>query len=190
MAEKILFKAKIEHNEDTIEKMYVARYNSYEKLRAISRPAIGLVMVFVAAFANVSNIFRALLLLVGAWLLVSGDFPAQIKADRVMQARHGSVPEMKYEFYSSEMRIIENGQSKNMKYGKIARLVTDFDYFYLFFSKDSCCMVDRKTIGPGTDEELAALLADKSGAEWRQDRPLLSMNFYNIRNMIRDRRKK
>ncbi len=190
MASGVQFRAKIDHNAKTIEKLYRARYYCYEKIRAYSRMGIGLVLAMIAAFVTMPIVLRGLLLLVGAWLLVSGDFPAQIQADKVLEARHGVVPGMKYEFYPDNFKITENGLSKSVNYKKISRLVTDFDYFYLFFTKDSCCMIDRKTISSGTDEELAQFLQDKSGVEWRQDKQLLSLNLYDIRNIIRDRNKR
>ena len=86
MAE-ICYRAKITHTEKTVEQLYKMQYYVYEKPRMLLRMLLGFGLVLTAVVTGIPNWGKALLLLAGAWLLVSKDFPAAVRADRALSER-------------------------------------------------------------------------------------------------------
>lgn len=184
-----VYRGKIEHNEKTIMQLYKTQYHTYDQIRMFTRLLIGIALVFVAAFVSLPVWARGIILLLGAWLIVSLDFPSQVRADKVIETRHGSLPKMHYEFFDDSMKLSGEG-SMSIAYKKFSRLVQDSEYLYIFMSRDSVCMIDRSTVKPDSDEALMRFVSEKTGIEWKKEQALLSMNFYDIRRMFSERNKK
>lgn len=185
MAERWLYRGKIEHTAKTVELLYRTTYYAYSKARMLIRLGIGAALVIVSVAVALPMWARALLMLLGAWLMASKDFPSQIRADRVMEARGGSLPGMEYEFYNGKVHLSGEG-SMDIPYKRFSRLVEDESYLYLFISKDSVCMLERASVEPQPAEELMKFLEGKTGLKWRREKSLLSMNLWDLRQIIRD----
>lgn len=183
------YSGKIVHTEKTIETLYRTQYYSYDKARILIRLGIGLACVISVFLATLPTWAKALLLLVGAWLIVSKDFPAQIRADRVLQERKSALPQMNYVFYDDHMSVSGEG-SMNIGYQKLQRLVEDDRYFYLFLSRDSVCMMDRESLTPKKPEDFHRFLENQSGLHWRREKSLLTMNLSDLRLLLADLRQK
>ena len=182
------FIAKIEHTEKTIESLYRVQYHTYEKPRMLIWMGIALALIFVAAFSAFPSWAKAIILLIGAWLIVSPDFPALVRADRALEARKADLPKMEYEFHKAQMKISGEG-SMSIAYKKIERLTEDKYYLYIIMSKDSICMVDKNTVRPNDISELKKFLADKTELDWLNDKSFLMMNLADVILMIRNRKK-
>jgi hypothetical protein len=183
------YSAKIDHTEKTIELLYKTQYYAYSKLRILARLLIGLAMVVVALMVDIPTWGKGLLLLFGAWLLASKDFPAQTKADKALQERKAALPSMSYQFFGDRVLLSGEG-SMNIPYKKFARLAEDKEYLYIFMSKDSVCMIDRATIKPQPDQDFMKFISDKTGLQWRREKSFLAMNFWDLRQMLKDRKEK
>ena len=116
MAE-IDYRAKITHTEKTVEQLYKMQYYVYEKPRMWLRMLIGFGLVLTAVVTGIPNWGKALLLLVGAWLLVSRDFPAAVRADRALSERKARLPNMNYSFGPEAVHLSGEG-SMDIPYGK------------------------------------------------------------------------
>ena len=132
MAE-IDYRAKITHTEKTVEQLYKMQYYVYEKPRMWLRMLIGFGLVLTAVVTGIPNWGKALLLLVGAWLLVSRDFPAAVRADRALSERKARLPNMNYSFGPEAVHLSGEG-SMDIPYGKFTRLVEDRQFLYLSLS--------------------------------------------------------
>ena len=102
---KSKYSAGIKHNAQTIELLYKTQYYAYDKLRIITRFIIGFALIAAALFMSLPIWARGILLLTGTWLMSSSDFPAQVRADRVIQSRHNNFPEMHYEFHEGYFTV-------------------------------------------------------------------------------------
>ena len=182
------FSAKIEHTEKTIESLYKAQYHAYEKPKMLLWLAVGFAMIFVAAFSALPTWAKALLLLIGGWVVVSIDFPSQIRADRALEVRKADLPKMEYEFHKDQMKISGEG-SMSIPYKKIVRLTEDKYYFYIIFSKDSICMIDKSTVRPKSEKELKEFLAEKTNLYWQNEKSFLTMNLADVMLIINNRKK-
>ncbi|MBQ3010905.1 MAG: YcxB family protein [Oscillospiraceae bacterium] len=170
---------KIEHTEKTIMALYRTQYHVYSKPQMLLWMGFGFVLIFVAAFATIPTWAKTVLLLIGALVVTGMDFPSQVRADRAVDARHGSLPRMEYEFHKDAMRISGEG-SMSIPYKKIERLVDDKSYLYFFMGKDSVCMVDRATIKPKSVEEFKEFISGKTGLHWQSEKSFLTMNLADV----------
>lgn len=180
-----LFKGKIDHTEDTIEQLFRMQLYAYKKLYSLARMGIGFGFILMAVFLAFPMWLRGILLLLGAWLTVSRDFPAQVAADRAISARHGSLPRNSYRFHPVSFTMDGEG-SMEIPYQKISRLIEDDGYFYLFLSKDSVCMIERGSVGDEKGQQaFMDFLKEKAGLAWVREKSFLFMNIDDIRRAWR-----
>lgn len=184
-----LYRAKITHTEKTVEQLYKMQYYVYEKPRMLMRALIGFGLVVAAVAAGLPTWGKALLLLLGAWLLVSRDFPAAVRADRALSERKAKLPNMSYCFGPDKVHLSGEG-NMDISYKKFTRLVEDRQYLYLFISRNSVCMMEKESVKPSDLMGFAEFMAKKTGLEWRAEKSFLSMSIYDIRRAFRDMRNK
>ena len=184
-----LYRARIAHTEKTIQQLYKTQYYAYGKRRILLRLALGFALVVAALLAAVPTWARALLLLLGCWLLASRDFPASVRADRALSERKAALPIMKYVFDADKVHLQGEG-SMDIPYGKFTRLAEDNEYFYLFVSRDSVCMLERASLQPKQEEAFETFIGEKTGLAWRREKAFLSLNLYDLRQLLRDLREK
>lgn len=183
------FEGGIKHTEETIRLLYKTESHTYGKMQILTKMAIGAILVLLALLGGVPMAARAVLLLVGCWLLVSRDFSSSMKADRAVEARHGALPAMSYTFDETGVTLEGEGSTR-LAYERVERLVEDDRFLYLFLGKGSACMVDRETVGPAPPQELMQFVEEKTGLEWRRDKSLLAMNVRDLIQAVRDRRRR
>ncbi|MBQ6402759.1 MAG: YcxB family protein [Oscillospiraceae bacterium] len=189
MASQIRFRANIRHTEKTVEQLYRTTYHVFDKFRILLRLLFGLALIFAAAFLALPTWARVLLLMFGAWFVASGDFPAQIRADRALENRKAALPAMDYAFYNDRMELSGEG-AMTIRYKQLTHLVQDESWLYLILARDSVCMIDRESVSPGGAAELMQFLAQKTQLTWRREQGLLSMNLWDLRQILRDRKRK
>ncbi len=182
------YSASINHTERTIDKLYKTRRRAYEKPRIFLRLALGFILVLTVVMIPMATWLKAVLLLIGAWLMASGDFPAQTRADRVVQERKGLLPVMRYEFFDDHLKLTGEG-SMTIGYQKIDRLVEDKEYFYLFLSKDSVCMLSRDSLKPPAQDDFRQFLENRTGRSWRTEKSFLSLDLADLIKMHREKKK-
>ena len=183
------YRASIRHTEKTVEQLYKMQYYVYEKPRMVLRLLIGFGLVAAAVAAGFPTWAKALLLLAGAWLLVSRDFPAAVRADRALTERKAKLPDMNYSFGPETLRLTGEG-SMDIPYQKLTRLVEDKRYLYLFLSRNSVCMLEKDSVKPADIIAFAAFMEDKTGLKWREEKPFLNMSIYDLRQALKDMRGK
>ena len=183
------YRAKIDHTEKTILTLFRVEYHVYEQKKMLLRFLIGLAIVFIGVFAPLPKWARAVLMLIGAWLIASLDFPSQLRADRTLETRKGVLPRMNYTFYEDEFRISGEG-AMSIPYQKLNFLIESRDYLYLFLSRDSVCMLERASLQPNDSDAFKAFLTEKTSLVWRQEKGLLSINLTDIILMFRARKQK
>lgn len=180
-----LYRAKISHTEKTVERLYKMQYYVYEKPHMLARLLVGFALVVAAVVSALPTWGKALLLLLGAWLLVSRDFPAAVRADRALSARKAGLPDMNYGFGADQLHLSGEG-SMDIPYRKITHLVEDREYLYLFLSRSSVCMMEKASVKPADIMAFAAFLEEKTGLKWQAEKSFLSMSIYDIRRAIKD----
>lgn len=182
------FSGEITHTEETIFRLFRAQYHTFCKRQMLLRLLAGLAFVAIAVVLAIPMWIKTVILVIGAWLLMSLDFPSQIKADKTLVERRALLPVMKYEFFPKDMKISGEG-SMRMDYKKLINLVVDTEYLYLFSSPETVCMIERATVRE-SDEKLMEFLAEKTGLEWKRDKSFFLLNFYELGHIFLDRYQK
>lgn len=177
-----LFHGEIKHTEETIFQLFRTQYRSFCQKQMLVRFLLGLGLVFLAAFVNLPNLIRVIVLIMGAWLMVSLDFPSQMNADKSLEVRHGILPKMEYAFGNSGVEVSGEG-TMMLKYKQLIRLVEDANYLYLFSSPEAVCMIARSSIKPD-DKKLMDFLSEKTGLEWKTEKSFFFLNLYDIRQIL------
>ena len=183
------YRAKITHTEKTVEQLYKMQYYVYEKPRMILRMLIGFSLVLTAVVTGFPTWAKALLLLFGAWLLVSRDFPAAVRADRALSERKAKLPNMSYSFGPEAVHLTGEG-SMDIPYSNFTRLVEDRQFLYLFVTRNSICMMEKDSLKPADIMAFAKFMEEKTGLKWRAEKSFLSMSIYDIRQTLKDMRGK
>lgn len=173
------FEGRIEHNKDTIRRLYKAAYDTYEMRKVAVRFLIGAVLVIAGLTGGFSMVVQGLLLMFGCWLIVSRDFPAKCRADRVLESRKAALPVISSVFYEDHVELNGEGHM-SLEYKKFRYLVEEKGYYFLFISKDSVCMIDRKTLKPDSPDKFKAFVSEKTGLEWRETTTWLNMSLMDL----------
>ena len=188
MADTVKFVGSIQHTEDTIQRLFRTEYYTYEKLRFLLRLAAGAVMAAAGALGAFSLPVKGVLMLIGCWLIVSKDLPADVRADRTVDARKGCLPRNTCTFYDKRMDLDGAGHMR-IKYSQFQRLVEDDEYLYLFLNRNSVCMVEKAGVQNGSAQQLMEFVEKRTGLSWTRNKSLLLMNFSDLLQAVRDRRR-
>ena len=161
-----IYKAEINHTEKTIQELYKTQYFAYEKIRILIRFLIGLAFIIMAVCLSLPIWGRGAMLLLGTWMTVSINFPAKVRADRVIQSRKGNLPGFIYEFFNEQIKLSSNyNKSMYIPYSNLTKLLNDKKYLYLFISKDFVCMIDKSTLE--NTENFMNFIKNKTGLSWQ-----------------------
>ena len=179
-----IYKAKIEHNKKTIESLFRTQYYAYEKTRILIRFIVGIALIIISVGVTLPIWLRGVLLLIGTWIVSSPDFPAQVKTDKVIQARKGNFPNITYEFYGDRIKLYDNNSyNKNILYKELTRIIHDKKYFYLFLDKNSACMIDKESLLNQDSEKFMQFIENKTGITWHVQKSIFSINIKDILNI-------
>lgn len=179
------FEGRIEHNRDTIRRLFKAEYDTYEMRKVIFRFTAGAVLVVAGLVGRLPMIAQGILLMAGCWLIVSRDFPPKCRADRTLENRKTALPTMVSRFYGDHIELDGEGHMK-LPYDRVQHLVEEKGYYFLFFGRDSACMIDGKTLKPASADKFKKFVAEKTGLEWKETTSWLNMSLMDLIHMVRD----
>ena len=178
----VQYQGRIDHTEDSIQALFQAQYNTYRLGWVVLTAAAGVALVAAGLFAPVGHLAQGLLILAGCMLFVGRDFPAIVRAEKVIEARGGRLPAASVTFCAGHMELEEGGMKKKLRYDQLDRILQDRKFLYLFFGPDSAVMVERASVTPGSAQDVMDLVASRSGKQWEAPFSLLT---FNIRDLVR-----
>ena len=178
----VQYQGRIDHTEDSIQALFQAQYNTYRLGWVVLTAAAGVALVAAGLFAPVGHLAQGLLILAGCMLFVGRDFPAIVRAEKVIEARGGRLPAASVTFCAGHMELEEGGMKKKLRYDQLDRILQDRKFLYLFFGPDSAVMVERASVTPGSAQDVMDLVAGRSGKQWEAPFSLLT---FNIRDLVR-----
>ena len=79
-----------------------------------------------------------------------------------------------------------NAEAEAVPYKKIIRLIEDREYLYLYVSKQSAYMVDKRTVSGGSLEDLKTFLAIETLQKWSRPANILNFRFRDLFPNTRD----
>lgn len=178
------FQGGIVHTNNTIQILYKTIYSLFEQKKIWIRMLVGLLMAAAAILVDMPTLLQVALLMVGAWLLVSRDYPASAWADKAIAVRAGDLPAIQYKFLDKNLEV-ENGKKTYIKYNQIQMLIEDKQYLYICESKQSVCMIDKASIQPAKIQEFMDYIEEKTAKSWRKNKLFRHLNLYDLLRMMR-----
>lgn len=178
------FEGRVDHNSDTIRRLFKAEYDTYEMRKIILRFAVGAVLAIAGLAGRFPMIAQGTLMMAGCWLIVSRDFPSKCRADRTLENRKTALPTIVTRFYDDYMELDGEGHMK-LPYDKVQHLVEEKGYYFLFFGKGSACMIDGKTLRPDAVDKFREFVAQRTGLEWRETTSWLNMSLMDLIRMAK-----
>lgn len=189
MSEHTSYKASIEHSAETIEKLYVTQYHTYEKYMILAKTIFAFGILIAGFLTDIPTWARALIIFIGTLVIATRDLRPQLKADKVKEVRSNSFPDMEYEFFKDNFRLSGEGQM-SMNYKKLTRLVHDKGYFYLFISPESVCMIDKSTVKPYHCDKFMEFISERTGLSWELEKSFMFYSIYDIIKIFKDRKQR
>lgn len=178
------FTVRMEFDDDAIRLMFKTEYFTYEKLRLLLRYVIAAGLIFAAALSTLLMPVKTIMLLVGAWLFVTPDFPSKVLAEGVIEKRGGQKSTVEYRFTGKGIHI---GSQAGIPYGEIDRLVEDDRYFYIFRDRQNAVMTPKEALSDA--QAFRAFIQEKTGKEFKRNTSLLTMNLRQMIQMVKDQQK-
>lgn len=180
----IKFEGSSQYSKETLYQLYKTTNEIYGMKKILKKLLLGFALALAGLFLDLPMILQGILLMSGAWLMVSKDFPARMKAEDVLETRGNHLPELKTKFYDGHLEL---SSSKKMKlsYRDIEHLSEVNGLMMIFFSKDSAIVIDNESLTGETMEELKDFLEDRTNLTFRQSRSFLSMSLKDLMGLIR-----
>ena len=178
------FQGHIEHNRETITLLFKIAYDTFEVKRILIRIIIGIITVILGLFGGFNQVIQGLLLMAGAWLLVSRDFPPKIRADRTLEERKQPLPVLVSTFYEDRVELSGEGKM-TLKYKDFQYIVEERDYFFLFLHKNSACMIDARTLEPDSQEEFKTFVSKKTKLQWQKNISWFNMSLKELIHILK-----
>lgn len=165
--------AKMVHSKESVELMCITQYNTFEFGKKVALLAISAVLIIFGVVAKVSTSISLVCIMIGCFMLTSGNAVAKSRADAVMKQLGGQMPVFNYSFGPTKFSF--NPDTEPVSYSSLSRLTEDSNYLYVFLQNHAAFMVQKSTIAGGSVKDLKELIARKSNLTWKQ--PVTFLNF-------------
>lgn len=181
---EILYTAKMKHNAETIEKLVLMQYNTFQVGKKIIKIVIALAMLVYGVFTSGSGMFTSYLcLFLGSVMIAGLNVRAKSNAKKLNQQIKGKYPSSDYFFSKTGFRDSEEG--KEIPYSRLIKVIDDKKYLYLYVSRESAYMVNGATVfGDGKLEGLKNLITEKTGLKWTNPSSFWNFNINSVRDMM------
>ncbi len=177
---KTHFEGKVVYDKDSLFRLFRASDNVYRMRRIIVRFVSGAFLAVGGALAPIPMIFKVVMMMVGCWFLASRDFSARNRVDLTLEKRKATLPEMKTILYDEHIWLESEG-SMSIPYKKIQYLFKDEDYYFMFLSEQSACMIAKDTLFPDRYRDFEHFLEEKTGQTWQEYKSFLQMNLSDLK---------
>ena len=184
-----LYRAEMRHSAETVKRFTLLQYNTFEWWRKLLFLMLSVALVLFGVLHRPDSGSPALSIIcifAGCLLFTSLNSRANGVADSVIEAMHGQFPVLQYSF--SESGFTDGEERPVVPYGKLFRLIEDEEYLYLFVSKASGYMIEKKSVkGENDFHGLMELLSGQTGLTWQKPFSLLT---FRLQDILRSSRKK
>ena len=173
-----LYSAGMQHSAETVRHFTLLQYNTFEWWRKLLFFLLSAVLI-VFGISSLSSLAMIFCLFAGCMILTNLNMRANSIADGVIEAMHGRFPQLHYVF--TESGFTDGEDRPEVPYQKLFCLIADEQYLYLFTSKASGYMIEKKSVlGQGGAEGLKVFLAQKAGIPWKKPFSLLTFSLRDI----------
>ena len=181
---ELKYTALMKHNAESIEKLVLMQYNSFQVRNKLVRVAFAFVMLVYGVVTAGKGLFTSYLcLILGSMILAGLNVRPKSNARKLIAQMNGTFPSSEYYFTDHGFRDSKDG--KEIPYQKLIRLIDDKDFLYLYISKESAYMVDNRSVyGADGLKGLKTLIKEKTGLSWRKPSSFWTFNIYSLQELF------
>ncbi len=173
-------KASMQHTKQTIQRLARVQYCTYCQGARLTALVFSIVMLFLGVAGGFSQTTSLVLVFIGCWAFTGMNVPADRNAKKMIEMAKGDFPASQYRFEEKAVRITGDGQESMLPYGDIYSLICDGPYLYLFLNQNAAYMVDLMKLEEKEQEQLKALLCEKTGLKMERPGSLMSLNLATL----------
>ncbi len=183
----IMYTALMKHNAETIEKLVLMQYNTFQIRRKIVSILLSIAMILYGVFTfHTGMITSYFCLFLGCVMIAGLNVRAKSNARKILAQLSGKYPSSEY--YFSEAGFRDSKKSGEIPYSNLIWLIDDRKYLYLYITKESAYMVNNSSVyGEGGLDGLKELLSEKSGQKWSSPSTFWNFNINSLRELLGSR---
>lgn len=161
------------------------QFNQFQLYKKIIAVVLAMALILWGLLGSLGSAFSIAVIALGCVVLASLDAPAKALAQTIYEGFGKKPPHVDYSFTDSDFTYSRDGEK--IPLSSLIRLVDDGTYLYLYVSKKTAYLLDRKTVS-GKDGLLGLknLLSESSGQSWKQVNPRWS---FSLGGLLFSRRK-
>ena len=182
--QKVLYTAVMKHNAETIEKLVLMQYNTFQIGKKIALILISLALIAYGVFTFSSGMITSYFCLFLGCVMIAGlNVRPKSNAKKIIAQMNNRFPSSEYYFSSTGFKDSE--KSKEISYQNLIKLIDDKKYLYLYVSKESAYMVNASSVyGEGGLTGLKNLILEKAGCKWTRPSSFWSFNIDNLQELF------
>lgn len=182
------YHVKFQHTEETVRKLSMTQYISFQKSSVLIQILVGLLLIYVGAAWMQDETSAVMMYFFGGWILLGWKQLPRHRADKILRSCGGTMPETEF-FFDDKCLRVENGDAQSeLEYDKIIRLSYDEAYDYLFVSRVGAYMIPRQE-KEQKEKAFREFVAKRVGLEWVPVRNVFSLSVKAIRTERQNTRK-
>ncbi len=159
------FRATMAHSKDSYLALTKMQYQQYGSKFRMLLYQLGSMFV-VGAVLFEKSLFTMILLMLGCWLIVSGNYLPIIRAERLVRHAGGKYPKTEYCFREEFLEYGNAIESGTLPYDGIIRMTQDENYCYLFIENKAAHVIPKADLRPNDFEAFETFLFEKTGQGW------------------------
>ncbi len=177
------YTALMKHNSETIEKLVLMQYNTFQTGNKVIKITIAAVMIAYGVITAGSGMITSYLcLFLGCVLLAGLNVRAKSNAKKIIAQMDGRFPESEYHFSREGFRDSDN--SREIPYRNLIKIIDDQSYLYLYITKESAYMVNSRSVyGKDGLTGLKDLISEKTGMKWEKPASFWNFNINTLRDL-------
>ena len=180
-----LYTAEMIHSEKSIRRLTILQYDLFQPYRKYVILLAGFAMIFFGFFGGLNLQGAGVCIFLGLLCLWFCKMPAQVTANRVVDAIRGKYPHTELYFLDEEVAVTDGKEWFHMPYHLIQKVVQDKKYYYLWLTRSTSYMVDKATVEPDLTQ-FQSFLEKQTGLLIEDPPTLFHLNISSIIRRIKN----
>ena len=185
-----VYTAAMEHNEKSIRRLAILQYDLFQPYRKYVILLVGFAMILFGLFGGLNLQGAGVCVFLGCVCMWFCRMPAQITANRMVEAIGGKYPRSELYFREEEVAVTDGKKWFSMPYGMIQRIIEDKEFYYLWLTRATSYMIDKATLEPADQKAFKAFLEGKTGILSEAPPSLMRFNIGTVIRRVKNRKTK
>ena len=181
-----LYTAGMVHSEKSIRRLAILQYDLFQPYRKYVIMAAGAAMIVFGFFGGLNLQGAGVCVFLGCLCLWFSKAPAQVTANRMVEAIRGKYPRTELYFREEGVAVTDGKDWFRMDYEMIQRVVEDKEFYYLWLTRATSYMIDKTTVEPADQKAFKAFLEQKTGLLTEAPPTLLRFNLGAVLRRVKN----